>query len=450
MNIRTVILNVLFITILICLIYFFIYLNNSNFEYFEMENFTDAVFPTISAGSNIQPTTISTGTQMGIGLPASMELIRTINNGLTYNTALTSIDFADIITKLAREEPGAFVPEFKDSYYWVNLPFVGTRYIYCIMDKNYFGGGWMLAMRAVKNSKRFSYNSEHFTRETTFNDSSDYINSIIDESWINDVNKTELSKSSIGDLIYTYNNSNYPNASDTFDAKFDTFNHVKAKEWMAIFYVKDGDNKVIGGDLPNPAINRRGWVWYEPNVKKTFTSTDTDLDIEGISPLQLFAQLDANPDARLDRDLTLKYNRYGYAQNIAGKFTNATSRTGGLALRSGLWSSQLMEGKSFYGLNYKNQRAGVVEGKSLVRWGFTFNDVKTDDTNDVVAGIGLSYGGESSETDTRNGYSAGNFENDASRTSSSSKFWDKPVQETFRNMSYAVEWYVREKTNCNQ
>ncbi len=446
MNIRTVILNVLFIIILICLIYFFIYLNNSNFEYFEAENFTNPFTDTGSGNTNIQTIDVSVGTQMGIGLPVQPQLVRTINNGLTYDTALTSVDFAEIITKLAKEEPGAFIPDFKDSYYWVNLPFVGTRYIYCIMDKNYFGGGWMLAMRAVKNSKRFSYNSEHFTRETTFNDSSSYINSIIPDDWITDANKTELSKSSIGDLIYTYNNSNYPDPSQTFDAKFDTFNHVKATEWMAIFYVKDDNgNKIIGGDLPNSAVNNRGWVWYEKNVKKSFPSAETDLDTEGISPLKLFAQLDANPNGKLDRDLTLNYNKYGYAQNIAGKFTNAKSRTDGLPLRSGLWSSQLIDGKSFYGLNYKNENAGVVRGKSLVRWGFTFNDIKSDDTNDVVAGIGLSYGGEGSGTDITNGYSAGNFENEASRTSSSSKFWDKPVEETFRNMSYAVEWYVREK-----
>lgn len=451
MNIRTVILNVLFITILICLIYFFIYLNNSNFEYFEVENYDNPAtdFSGSGSGSNIEATTISTPTQQGIGSPSPLQLIRTINNGLTYNTALTAVDFADIITKLAREEPGAFIPEFKDSYYWVNLPFVGTRYIYCIMDKNYFGGGWMLAMRGVRNSKRFSYNSDHFKRETTFNDSSDYINTIVEDDWIRDVNKEELRKSSIGDKIYTFNDPNIPDPSAKYDAKFDTFNHVKAKEWMVIFYVKDGNgNKIIGGDIPNPAMNTRGWVWYEPNVKKTFTPIDTDSDKEGISPLQLFAQLDANPTARLDRDLTLKYNKYGYAQNIPGKFTNATSRPDGRPLRSGLWSSQLMDGKSFYGLNYKNENAGVVSGKSLVRWGFTFNDVKTDDTNDVVAGIGLSYGGESS-TGTSDGYSAGNFENIATQTSSSSKFWDKPIQETFRNMSYAFEWYVREKTNCS-
>ena len=437
MNIRTVILNVLFITILICLIYFYIYLNNSNFEYFELENFNNPLADDNSSNLNeITSVEISTATQTGVGPIIDPQLVRTLNNGKEYNVPLSSIETADVIVKVAKEEPGAFVPDYKDSYYWINLPFVGTRYIYCIMDKNYFGGGWMLAMRSVENSKTFSYNSDHFKKETTLNDGSDYINGIIPKTSSGEADKEQLSKSSIGDKIY-----NLTDARGTLDAKFDTFNHFPAKEWMAIFYVKDDNHiPIIGGDISNPTINKRGWVWYEPNVKKTFNSSNTALDTEGISPLQLFAQLDANLTARLDRDLTLKYNKYGYAQNIAGKFTNASSRTNQGALRGGLWSSQLMEGKSFYGLNYKNESAGVAVGKSLVRWGFTFNDVKTDDTNDVVAGIGLSYGSDASGT---NGYSAGNFENTNTMTSSSSKFWDKPKDETMRNMSYAVEWYVR-------
>jgi hypothetical protein len=440
MNIRTVILNVLFITILICLIYFYIYLNNSNFEYFELENFYNPLAITDGNSSNnadtITSVEVSTPTQTGVGSIVPPQLVRTINNGKEFNVALSSIETADVIVRVAREEPGAFVPDYKDGYYWINLPFVGTRYIYCIMDKNYFRGGWMLAMRSVKGSKTFSYNSRHFSRETTLNDGSDYINSIIPKTSSGEADDVELSVSSIGNKIY-----NLADETGTLDAKFDTFNHFPAKEWMAIFYVKDDNhNPVIGGDISNPTINKRGWVWYEPNVKTTFNSSNTALDTEGISPLQLFNKFDTIPSARLDRDLTIHYNKYGYAQNIAGKFTNASSRTNQGALRGGLWSSQLMDGKSFYGLNYKNQSAGVAEGKSLVRWGFTFNDVKTDDTNDVVAGIGLSHGSDATGT---NGYSAGNFENSNTMMSSSSKFWDKPKDESMRNMSYAVEWYVR-------
>ena len=158
MNIRTVILNVLFITILICLIYFYIYLNNSNFEYFELENFNNPLATTDDNISNLNEITtveVSTPTQTGVGPITDPQLVRTLNNGKEYNVPLSSIETADVIVKVAKEEPGAFVPDYKDSYYWINLPFVGTRYIYCIMDKNYFGGGWMLAMRSVENSKTF-------------------------------------------------------------------------------------------------------------------------------------------------------------------------------------------------------------------------------------------------------------------------------------------------------
>jgi len=94
---------------------------------------------------------------------------------------------------------------------------------------------------------------------------------------------------------------------------------------------------------------------------------------------------------------------------------------------------------------------------SKVRWGFTFNDAK-DNTNDVVGGIGTSYkkqdkNGKPDPTDKSNGFSAGNFEmtgkdvlgNDINPDT---KFTDRPISKALRNSSYAVEWYIREKT-CN-
>ena len=450
MNIRTVILNILFIIILICLIYFFIYLNNSNFEYFDNE--ANAFNNNSSDTSNVSKIDISSDTQTGVGSINVPILSRVLNNGFAYNTPLTGVEYANILTKMAKEEQGAKQLKYEDGYDWINIPFVGTRYIYCIHDSNFFGGGWMLAMRSVKGSKNFSYNSDYFKKETTLNDSSDYIKSIIPQDWIDDPNKIELKKSSIGEKIFIDNDSNVKDAPAIYDAKFDTFNHIKAKEWMAIFYVKNPQTgeKIIGGDIPDPAINKRGWVWYEKNVRKTSSvitdssgirNSVSDSSQEGISPLQLFAELDANQ--KLARDLRLNYIKTGYAQNIGGKFTNETGRKNQANFNSGIWSSQPLEGKSFYGINYANTDAGVIAGKSLVRWGFTFNDDSKDNTNDVVGGIGLSYNGEgSSKTD--NGYSAGNFENIDSQTKYSNKFYDKPIQQQLRNMSYAVEWYVRE------
>jgi len=445
MKIKSVILNILFIVILICLIYFFIYLNNSNFENFEVIN------PLIDITGTVETTQIDTITNP-VSTPYNPPITETVFNGKTQNTPLSSSDFGFVLERVAKSKEGStFIPDYKDGYYWINLNYVGTKYIYCIMDKNYWGGGWMLAMRSVFGSRTFSYDSDHFKKATTLNDSSAYTETILSPDWFNDPTASELSKSSIGDLIYTTSDSN------KYDAKFDTFNYSKSVEWMAIFYVRNPQTgeKIIGGDLQAPK-NTRGWVWREQNVKKNIAANEIG-ENDGISPLNLFIDLDKQSGENGMRDLTKAigafgkpYNQYGFAQNIWGKFTNMKSRSE--ISNNQIWSSQPNDlnadgsknSYSFYGINYNN--ANASSGKALVRWGFAFDDRK-DNTNDVYSGIGLSYKGQDSTNvnlANLNGYSAGNFEDMAS-TNDNSKYLDRPIHRDLRNKSYAVEWYVREK-----
>ena len=405
MKIKSIILNVLLIIILICFIYFFIYLNNSNFENFENE-----------------VTNIEQSTDYIVSSEESIEEELKVNNGLTFDKPLKNANYGFILEQVNSDN--SFKPKYIDGYYWINIQNVGTKYIYCIMDKSFKGGGWMLAMRSVYGSQTFSYDSEHFTTASTLNEDSVYISKNV----INNINAEDFKISSIGNKIFDYDLD--PNI---YDAKFETFNKSLAAEWMAIFYVKDNEGNIIkGGDIKN---NNRGYVWYETNVK----IEDTYNKIKRIvSPKDLFIFLDKS---------NRKINK-NYAQNMGGKFTN-TNTTRPFQSKNLLFSSQpILEGNTnFYGLNYNSGRP-----ITKVRWGFTFND-SADNTNDVCSGIGTSYTGET-ETGTKRGnsikkikgYSAGNFEVKADNYAS---FLDRPVEE-LRNTSYAVEWYVRELgINCS-
>ena len=398
MKIKSIILNVLLIIILICLIYFFIYLNNSNFE-----NFADDSNNTYN---NLQkPVAVLNDTSNIVASETAIEIEDILFNGYSQDRPLKDAFFGFTIIDYTPTN-SIFKPVYPDGYYWINIQDRGSKLIYCIMDKAYNGGGWMLAMRSLQGSTNFTYDSEHFKNATTFNDSSQYISDNI----INGLNLREddYRISSIGDQIY--DNTSNLNICNKFDAKFDTFNYTKAYEWMAIFYVKDRDGvKKIGGDIPN---NNRGWVWIEPYVKISSNNKN-----KLVSPLKFFNYLERN---NIQRKLVDVYNKK-YAQNLT-KFTNNTNRR--TPLSNIIFTSQPMsEGNtSFYGMNYSNSTR-----VTRMRWGFNFND-SNDDSNDAYGGIG------------GHDKSSGNFE----RNDTNARFSDRPVQE-LRNKSYAVEWYVREK-----
>jgi len=409
MKIKSIILNVLFIIILICLIYFFIYLNNSNFENF--------------AGTD--PVEITSEESI---VASEVNLIEDVitNNGLTFNKPLKNANFGYILESVANDNE--FKPKFIDGYYWVNIQNIGSQYIYCIMDKKYFGGGWMLAMRSVIGSKNFSYDSTYFKQPSTLNIDSKFIANNV----INGLRSNDFKISSIGEKIYNKNLD--PNI---FDAKFHTFNYTNASEWMAIFYVKDNKGNIItGGDYEK---NTRGWVWYEKDVKIQATDNFNKNFNKIVSPLELFRFLDENKKAR---KISSKF-----AQNMGGKFTNAKVRKGQNPLTNTniIFSSQPIseDNTSFYGINYINSNRPV----SNIRWGFSFNDSE-DSSNDAFSGIGTSYIDVSNVngSQNKNAYSAGNFEmSDNPKV----EFLDRPLPE-LRNASYAVEWYVREPgINCS-
>lgn len=105
-----------------------------------------------------------------------------------------------------------------DGVYWINLPTVGPTQIYCIMDSNWDGGGWMMAMKATRGTT-FNYSSSYWTTDNTLNP--------------------------------TQTNQN------DGDAKFETMNKFAAKDIMARF----PDITTSGGGISGRGV----WTWLQNN-----------------------------------------------------------------------------------------------------------------------------------------------------------------------------------------
>lgn len=283
---------------------------------------------------------------------------------------------------------------------------MGKKYLYCLMDKNYFGGGWMLAMRAVRGSRTFGYNSEHWTTASTLNNTVEKIKEVS--------TNVDLNISSIGDAIFN-DYENNTSEINRYDAKFDIFNQYKTNEWMAIFYFKNKNGVILKGGDSISGGNRtaKGWIWRETNL--------IEADNIERTPLQLFRKR-----SKLDRHASLIDLRGNYGVKNAKELEKFKP----VLNMPQLWSSQ--HGYNFYGINYdvpEYYEARMDRRGASTRWGFTWNEnweySNNNDSNDVYGGIGLLYPGVG-----QSGYSAGDFIyccNDSQGA----------------NSSIAFEWYVR-------
>jgi hypothetical protein len=431
--------NILFIIILIGLLIIFIYLNKSNYENFT--NVAELMKKTAEETSTIEPkpagaidfisSDISTTIDTVI---RNEEIPDPIKDGRNFKRALPTAEFAKYLTIIRRADKTidkSKIPVYGNGYYWINIPYIGPQYIYCIMDQAFLGGGWMLALRGIKNSKTFSFDSSYYTTDNTFNNDAKYIINTIfkDAQKYTPTEDLSLPKfSSIGDLIFKLDAKQSTQLSDTFDAKFHTFNYFPAREWMCIFYkmssksAADKQYKLTGlGDLRG---NPRGYVWHEKNV-----------NYEGIvrTPLELFNYLDSIASGA-NGQVGNKSRRYDLrpfygnvrAENIQGKWIGGDPSA--FNIENYFFGAQ-RPGFNFYGINY---RPALITSNTTdatkIRWGFAFNNVVTNDdgndptdqvfldesdelTNNVFSGIGLSFPGESStgQLSMESGFSAGDF-----------------------------------------
>ncbi len=118
-------------------------------------------------------------------------------------------------------------PTLSDGAYWINLPSAGPSKMYCILNSQYSGGGWMMAMKATTGTT-FNYSSTYWTTANNLNPSDTTINNA--------------------------------------DAKFDCFNYFAAKDIMAIW----PDITTNGGSI---AGQSRGWTWLENSFDGGSTTT---------------------------------------------------------------------------------------------------------------------------------------------------------------------------------
>jgi hypothetical protein len=154
-----------------------------------------------------------------------------VPDGLTPATAATS----------AKAIKAAY-PASADGLYYINLPTVGVRQIYCIMNSAVDGGGWMLAMKANSNGSNtsplqtFKYTATYWTAADT-------------------LNSTDLT-------------------INAGDAKYHTMNYFPAKDILALWpdIPSNQGSSSTGGSI-NLSGTYNKWSWLENNFNGGATTT---------------------------------------------------------------------------------------------------------------------------------------------------------------------------------
>jgi hypothetical protein len=278
---------------------------------------------------------------------------------------------------------------YKNGKYWIKpngseVP----EYIYCILDKECKGGGWMLALKGSKNdTKTFKYSSSHWTTDTVHYPPDTL--SYDDES--------------IGELM-----------ENELDAKYNIYNSFKAKECLAMFNPKD-----YGKEL-NPAyyynfysLRKYGWLWHENNFNNGTAITLLDFFKSGKSQFYYSTPTLSN-ETSLINFMNSKYNsdlvtylgfdyvyqndKPKYKYKVLFDYNNQEytpiisdyTRKGPCNIN--IWSTQ----NQFYSygfnvgplVDYEPSRGNWPH---RVRWGFSFNENgdSKPTTNDVSGGIGM-------------------------------------------------------------
>lgn len=138
------------------------------------------------------------------------------NNGLTAASAAQS----------ALQIKQSF-PNSPDGVYFINLPVVGVRKVYCIMNSAVDGGGWMLMLKARADTRTFNYSSPYWTTKNILND---------------------------GDL--TLNDG---------DAKYDVMNYFPSVDMLALWPdIPWNYNGSTGGSI-NLSSSFKIWSWEQRN-----------------------------------------------------------------------------------------------------------------------------------------------------------------------------------------
>lgn len=410
MRIGLILFNLLLLIFVLYLIYLFIYLN------YRYEGFEDSSSMTTTADStekDLKVTTVEKNYLNNIAYFDSIPVNDISKHGFDGNSALLAYpsimipmikrNFEKFKTILAQSKSSMLTRAFTDGYYYVKFNQLGGRYIYCIMNEAYYGGGWMLAMRGVRGSTTFKYDSSYWTDTRTLNDDYSNISSLLGEIYNkNNLTHDEIKQidelktvSSIGNKIYeTFTDS----SALRYDIKTDAYNNYNAREWMVIFYYKNGESISRGGDdilrneggkasdgltsISSLDKNTRGWIWRE-SPKSTLPNQEPQ-------SLQSFfssrAPTSTNGLNTENNNIDFK-SLYGVTN---AKQLKKWSRKPATDTGSILWSAQDRDdgqaGYNFYGINYE-----IPNKPFKVRWGFVWNNESdpSNNSNDAAGGLGM-------------------------------------------------------------
>ena len=133
-------------------------------------------------------------------------------------------------------------PNSADGVYYINLPTIGVRPVYCIMNSAVDGGGWMLAMKANSNGstssplQTFKYTATYWTTADTLNSTD--------------------------------------NTLTAGDAKYQTMNYFPAKDILALWpdIISNYGSSATGGSI-NLSASLNKWSWLENNFNGGTTTT---------------------------------------------------------------------------------------------------------------------------------------------------------------------------------
>lgn len=401
MKIGIIIFNLTIIIFIIFLIYLYIYINYKNENFMaQAEDQGDITASTIQDNALINKTWYSE-------IKIQSDLIDNSYDGSDPKFAYPSRIIPGLkknfeLIKFALPNNSALrTATFPDGYYWIKFDDGGAKYIYCIMNEAYYGGGWMLAMRGVRNSRTFNYDSSFWTDTRTLNDDFDTILNTLKRPEIlntsQNISHTTLKQNMDLQIISSLGKGIYSNNLDPniFDLKTSAFNSYNAKEWMAIFYYTDGNGESRGGDIideenggvitnatgstpiSSARSNTRGWIWKET----PYSSAPNN----AVQPAQKLFSDRSSTGGRFNRHNNNISFLPRYNIDHAKDLDKMNKRVTG----THLWSCQY--GFNFYGINWEKPGTSWAPENFKVRWGFIWNNEGHEIyTSDAACGIGMS------------------------------------------------------------
>lgn len=191
---------------------------------------------------------------------------------------------------------------------WVNGK---AQQVYCLMDPQADGGGWMMAMKATTGTT-FNYSASYWTTANT-------------------LNPTDLTRANA-------------------DAKYDVFNYFQAQDMLAVW----PDINTPGGSLSGGYGGN--WTWEQKNF---YAGTR-------ISPLNMFSSFDPTNGGSIGNYVSHSPYNYG------GYFIQDALTFPGTGQTQGIFSTQA--DIHFYGFNGQNYYNPTYLIYDRVRWGFIWNE----------------------------------------------------------------------------